>query len=227
MTWALGLLAFAMTVVGLTAFVFFLSWDVPEFVPPCAVVSAAGLATLGWLVSAANQRNLSRKQHTLNLLIQMRHAELYNKHLLAILKLCPSGQRPNARLLGLVFGIEKIKSDSDRDFRRGVIYILNYWEFVCAAMIVGDLDAELVKRTVRQHIVGNYTKFDAIIKRDRQSGDRLTYRHLERIAQEWMLPSDHMSDAPQDSSLTSRISARIEDARRKTGGRFRFWPFLP
>jgi len=62
---------------------------------------------------------------------------------------------------------------------------MNYWEFVCAAVIVGDLDAEMVRRTVRQNIVGYHDKFADVIDHEREVGNRLVHQHLRTIANEW------------------------------------------
>jgi len=153
--------------------------------PPCAVFAAAGLATLGWLIAAANQRTLSRKQHTLNLLMQMRHAEVYNRHHSALSLLSPGATPISDDLLALMRNQRPPANEGEKAFLRAAVYVLNYWEFVCAALTVGDLDAELVRRTVRQHIVGYHSKFAAFIDAERAAGDHLVYKQLRTIANDW------------------------------------------
>jgi len=205
-TWTLGLSAFCMTVGGIIAAVIFMAADLIPFAAPCAVLAAAGLATLGWLISAANQRNLSRKQHTLNLLMQMRHSEFYNKQLGAInaLSVGPSPAAPH--LIALLTRAAAPTNDEQTAFARGAIYILNYWEFVCAAMVVGDLDPELVRRTVRQHIVGYHDKFAALIDHERQTGDALVYRHLRAVADDWRSTNPLPDDAKTPAGGAAGVS---------------------
>jgi hypothetical protein len=185
MTGVLFLVAVAMTAGGATSATAFIVAATPSLAAPSAVMAAAGLATLGWLVSASNQRTLSRKQHTLNLLIQMRHAELYNKHVIALTKLSPGTAKPSPYLTDVLNEITLPANDDEGAFKRAVIYVMNYWEFVCAAVVVGDLDADLVRRTVRQNIVGYHDKFSAIIDHERALGQKLVYRHLRDVANEW------------------------------------------
>ena len=181
----LTLLALVMTVVGGAFAIHFLLAGDNRLAPPCAVFAAAGLATLGWLTAAANQRTLSRKQHTLNLLMQMRHADVYIRHQTAVSLLSPGAVALNDDLLALMQGRRSAKNEGEKAFLRSAVYVLNYWEFVCAALTVGDLDAELMRRTVRQHIVGYHTKFSAFIDSERAAGDRLVYQHLRAVSGEW------------------------------------------
>ena len=151
-------------------------------VMPAAVLAAAGLATLGWLTAAYNQRVLSRKQHTLNLLMQWRNSALYQQHLDAILKLSARGAALTTDQLD--FFTSDDLSFNEEKFRKASVYVLNYWEFICASVIVKDLDAELVRRTVRPHIVGCHHKFEPWISRCQKTNPR-EFEHLCTLAKEW------------------------------------------
>lgn len=150
-------------------------------VPPVAVLSAAGFATLGWLVTALNQRALSRKQHTLNLLMQMRHSDLYRTQVKTITDTAPAGLALTTRQFEILKSPSTIATDGERAFFRAVTYVLNYYEFVCAAVCVGDLDAELIRRTIRPHIVTCHDKFAAPF----EPAESRTYEHLKRVADDW------------------------------------------
>ncbi|WAC59459.1 DUF4760 domain-containing protein [Brevundimonas sp. SL130] len=181
-------MALAMAAGGAIGAIHFILSGQDRLAPPCAVFAAAGLATLGWLIAASNQRTLSRKQHTLNLLMQMRHAEAYNRHHSALSLLSPGATPISAELLALMRDQRQPANEGEKAFRTAAVYILNYWEFVCAALTVGDLDAELMRRTVRQHIVGYHSKFAAFIDAERAAGDRLVYQQLRAIANDWRSP---------------------------------------
>lgn len=176
--------ALVLAVGGLYCAIDFACRDLMNLVAPAAVLSAAGLATLGWLTTASNQRMLSRKQHTLNLLIQWRHSDLYRTNLEAVTRLSPKGAALTPRQLDLLTGKSIAVTTQDSEFVTGATYILNYWEFVCAAVLVGDLDAELIRRTVRPHIVGTYKKFAPKIELDQKANSQ-TFVHLRRLSDRW------------------------------------------
>jgi hypothetical protein len=147
-------------------------------------LSAAGLATLGWIVTARNQRRLSRKQHTFNLIIQMRHSDLFQKRMDVVTKRRAPGIGLTGEDVALLSKPESELTDEERDFARASRYLLNYFEFIASSIAIGDLDAELIRRTIRAHMVGMEKKFRAYIQAE-QAEEKRTFIELSRLAKRW------------------------------------------
>jgi hypothetical protein len=140
-----------------------------------AIVVGVVLATAGWIVNsyislrnhdkqAEHTRNLQRKQHSMNVLLQTRQNPIFNDHRLKLIKAYPPGTDipladkehvlndpgagdPNA------MGGANGQSVSDH-----VYYIANHYEFIAAAIRQGDMDEELFKQTLRGIMVNFHKK---------------------------------------------------------------------
>ena len=116
---------------------------------------AAILATAGWLTTALISRSNSIKQHTMNVLTQVRLSNEMNKHIDTLFSKFP---------LDTVISAQDL-SDSkiQDDWRRSARYIANYYEFLAVALRYGDLDEKLLKDCIRSQFVGFCTKIDVLI----------------------------------------------------------------
>jgi hypothetical protein len=70
-------------------------WD-PSNLQPTATVAVGTLATIGWIVQRDSAMFLSRKQHTLTILMQMRHSEVFNRHRTNVLSRYPMHSNASA-----------------------------------------------------------------------------------------------------------------------------------
>ena len=109
-----------------------------------AISISAILATLGWVVSANINQRSARKQHTFNILLQLRHSEMYNKHVADLSKFakqeCPDGE------INFVpwSKIEQAGAVSD-----DILYVANHFEFIAVGIYSGDLDEGILKGFIR------------------------------------------------------------------------------
>jgi hypothetical protein len=136
-----------------------------------AALIAASLATAGWVYTARRARTLSRKQHTITVLLQAN----FNKEIQdALSKIRPFGLGQN------------FPPTPDEELVNSVRRILNYNEFLAAGLRNGDFDEQLVKDTERTKIVNIYEIFKAYIWSLRNDRNRMSlYEHLEWLHARW------------------------------------------
>lgn len=143
--------------------------------PSIAILIGAALATTGWLYTARRARTLSKKQHTINLMIQ---ASFNKEFLEARNALAPY-------LKDCCFPEDVIKGEND-ELKARFRAILNHYEFVSAGIRNGDLDERLLKDSERSSCTMLYKCCENYIWNLRDSRDRLTlYEHLEWLYERW------------------------------------------
>lgn len=96
-----------------------------------ALVALAGLMVHAWIAV----RN-SRKQHTMDVLLQTRLNPQFSKHAGKIQKTFP-GQMEIAS--------EILNQEDNKEVKESVAWILDYYEFVSTGIIHGDLDERLMR----------------------------------------------------------------------------------
>ncbi|UYN96092.1 MAG: DUF4760 domain-containing protein [Enhydrobacter sp.] len=163
-----------------------------------ATIYAAMMATIGWLTSAflsvRNQieqnrilRDLSRKQHTLNVLLQMRESAEFNKHRYAYAKAFPrnSSIAPD-HLYHLKQEAENNGQNSFDDPHPydALRYLANYFEFLAVALRANDLDESLLKKSLRGVMVNFHSRANAFIKLNQEEEQR-AYEHFCHVVEQW------------------------------------------
>lgn len=109
--------------------------------PQQAAVFAAAAAIGGWLLTAYIARRNSIKQHTMTVLTQVRISAEMNNRIALVFKQFPPGVNMPADYANATSrGDETIRAAS---------YILNYYEFLAAALHHNDLDHDLLKDCIR------------------------------------------------------------------------------
>jgi hypothetical protein len=108
------------------------------------------LATIGWLHAAGEHRHLSRKAHTLNVML----AQDTNPELSGMLDRADDQAALGAKAENHLFTPE-IRS------------ALNFYEFLCAAANDETLDCDLMKRTMRFRMLRFYRNMRVLIEEKR------------------------------------------------------------
>src|SRR5680860_619628 len=139
-----------------------------------AILIAASLATVGWWYTARRARSLSRKQHTINVIMQTQYSELYRKKFSEIIPFLTKGKCPD------------LTNNRNSKHRPAFSLVLNHYEFVAVGIRNGDFDEKLFKDSERGTILQLYCSCKDVIykirdKRERQS----TYEHLEWLGRRW------------------------------------------
>jgi len=120
-----------------------------------------GLATLGWLHQSNATRIANRKQHTLNILMEMRQCDIVIKQQQAVNKKIPHGKPLSKEE---AFDLEKEYRSGEKyiwispPLSWSLSYLLNYYEFISAGVIHGDIDNDFLSNTHKSAIVGLYNR---------------------------------------------------------------------
>lgn len=139
-----------------------------------AILIAAVLATLGWLYTGRRARNLARKQHSMNLLLQ---ASFNNDMRNALHELSPHLRACK---------IPNVESEQDENILKKLRFLLNHYEFVAAGIRNGDLDEELIRDSERGTILTLFECSKDYIESLRNTRRRRAiYEHLEWLHKRW------------------------------------------
>jgi hypothetical protein len=146
--------------------------------------TAAVAATIGWLAQRQAAVDISRKQHTLNILLQLRQSELFNNHRAKIFSVSPdkeivspelASQINDERVVAANYAFNETTGIQKLPLIESIRYICNYYEFLSAAIFHGDIDDALLKTSIGPLMAQTYYKFEYVIdlamtKNRRRSG---------------------------------------------------------
>lgn len=140
-----------------------------------AVLVAALLATVGWIFTARRNWQLSRKQHTINVILQ---ANLSQEYLSNRAKVAPMIKRGSCDV-GVLDG-------TDGSLEISLRRVLNHSEFVAAAIRNGDFDERLMRDAEQASYVQLFKVCQPYIEKLRRERQRATlYEHLEWLSARW------------------------------------------
>jgi hypothetical protein len=152
--------------------------------PSMLLITAAYLASIGWLYTNYTNTINQRKAHTMNILLQMRNSAEFQKH----------RQRLAARIVPIeeadLAGLNAEKKNPD-SYKNGnlplldsVVYIGNYYEFVSVGVESGDLDEAMIFLTLRAIFVTFYNYAEPYILYAQKSNPRL-YINLSNLVKKY------------------------------------------
>lgn len=158
----------------------------PKNVSPVAILIGAYFATIGWIFTGYESRNNNKKAHTLNILLQMRNSPEFNKHREIYMDYINPGKSVSYDLISEINDRLKLATPSLNgrpavDLIRSVRYLCNYYEFICAGYLSGDLDEKLIIRTIRGTVVSFYDEVKQFIDDERRTKDGINYLIFQNI----------------------------------------------
>lgn len=155
----------AVLVIGAFAFGIAATFDTGRLAWIAGPSIAAIAAVLGWLVQRHTSAKIARKQHTVNILLGMRHSDVFQANRanatsefhggnpLSKAQLEKLRAKPDPARFEASNGRAKVPpSDS-------AVYILNYLEYLSVAVMLGDVDEEMVRKSLRAIVVGTLAKY--------------------------------------------------------------------
>lgn len=162
-------------------------------------IFASSSVAVGWFVHEYTQKNSLRKQHTVNVLNSSRMSEVYHAQSKEFNKTYSSKSITKADVdayIGWRKG-EKIKVDNADDFEaeesrlkqvfdsiEAAIYLLNYYEFICAGIHNEDLDEKYLKSTISCITVNLYDTCKELLYEFKRM-NKLYYRYLDFQVSKW------------------------------------------
>lgn len=164
--------------------------------PTAATITlAATVATIGWVVQYFHSRDLHRKQHTMNVLLQFRTGTEFNRNEHNILSRFPSGQFVTGDDVKKL--IKEVRDSSKYEIKNGqrimpvlhsIHNVLNFYENIAFSIRKGDMDKMTIRETLRSIINAMYRKSKAVIRyyvTDEKIGNRQAYEHLRWLVHNW------------------------------------------
>jgi hypothetical protein len=143
----LWLMIIAVTLSVIAAEIFYIRTETGR-----AILVGAYLASLGWIYTNYMTARIQRKAHTMNVLIQLRNSNDFNKHKNAVLARFPLGRPVNKtdmaalndqRMDANAYGPDKVP------LLDSAYFVANYYEFISVGVVDGDLDATMIEHTMR------------------------------------------------------------------------------
>jgi len=139
-----------------------------------AIIIGAALATCGWLYTGRRARTLSRKQHTINVMLQASFNADFVKARNLVADVVGKGKLPDLNL------------PENEELRIAFRMVANHYEFVAAGLRNGDFDERLVRDSERGTLLGLFEKGQDFIWSLRNARRRTTiYEHLEWLHGRW------------------------------------------
>lgn len=156
-----------------------------------ALLISSVLVGSGWWVQAVISKAAARKSHTLNTLMNQRNSELFYKKNSELSEKFGFHKTINENMARKILDPDfidvknkKIKTEY-YDAARGVPYILNYYEFICAGIINNDFDRALMKDCLEMIIESTERRFFYYLKISRNLKGKKAFENFISIADEW------------------------------------------
>lgn len=144
------------------------------------------LATIGWIATVTTTRYLSRRQHTINVLLQHRFNDYFHKHLSTVTAHFPVGTIISKSDAEALFSSVKKKANNDplREVYESIVPILNYYEFLAVGITRGDLN-ENVMRDFYKSMVCNFCEKTHEFIKHAQKDQPTGCEHLIELYKIW------------------------------------------
>ncbi|ONG41582.1 hypothetical protein BKE30_03900 [Alkanindiges hydrocarboniclasticus] len=184
MMWIVGIIFFELFIWGLlyptSDFISFESFESNS--SATGVILGAVAAIIGWLFTTRAQGISDIKANTLNILMNSRFSDEYNRNLLSTTQIY-SNIRATQNRNNHSLDYNSYNSLSFLD-KQSANYMLNYFEFIAAGIRCGDLDEELIKRTLKSIILTNYDFYKEVID-EKQKTNRTSLENLSCLVERW------------------------------------------
>lgn len=119
------------------------------------ILLSALLATAGWVTTTRLSMINTRKQHTFNTLLQLRHSTIYNdhvetirRHLKGTISNIPATAYDNTDLIKQP-SETTTKITQGQQLKSAVQYVANHFEFIAVGIFSKDLDHDILRQFIR------------------------------------------------------------------------------
>lgn len=164
-------------------------------------------AVFAFLYNARERQSQSRKQHTIKILFDTRLSGEFRQHLERRKRHFPEGTTVDA---DEYFRFLEAKRDADtsdddalaqRHSAEAVRSLLNYYEFIALGIATGDLDEDMMRRSVRGIMCNLVADMHAVVAEYRRRDPR-TFEHLARLYASWKNPKQPTIGIPVQDART-------------------------
>lgn len=179
----------ALIIAGAIAFgsyVWLTSQELKDAYSLLGTLFAVVVAAIGWSVAAwIAHRNMVR-QNTTNILFARFSQAPFGEAMHRFHKKFGFELQPRITKDD-IDGLRATKQDDELKTAASVLYLLNYFEFISAGVLRGDLDPTIVRQSVRGFIEHYHDKCEPYIQQ-RQVGNPRVYEHLRKVRAHYREP---------------------------------------
>lgn len=155
--------------------------------------ASASVLIAGFAIWAARARSfhedwLARRKSTMDFLTSLRANEVYERHKerlrdeVGLVREIDDGLAGRLRASRRSPVADDPAARHDAEVAESLTYLLNFYEFVCAAVAYKNFDDEFVYATLGPQIIGIYKRYRPYIAR---SETPLAYLYLTELARRW------------------------------------------
>jgi hypothetical protein len=156
-----------------------INYEKPDTYPiatAAAALFAIAAATSGWAFTSVVTARNARMNHSLNIV-----SDRFSKSEFSIqTSRFNTGFKGKIITKALVEGMTETGTPDDRDAVQALRYLLNYFEYVSAGVLLGELDEMFIKKTLRGNLVHYHDRCAGYI-RELQSQNPLALEHLTML----------------------------------------------
>ncbi|ANB21527.1 hypothetical protein A6K25_09735 [Alteromonas stellipolaris] len=145
---------------------------------------------MGWWVQSNVNAKAARRHHTLNTILNSRSSDIYQKHLGAYSRYVKEGQYIHPKLARWFNHqsepeFSKVKMPIElRDAANGIMYVVNYFEFLALAIEKKDLDEGLLRECFCG-MLPSIEKRAFYLIREAQNKDERYFSAFVNIVEKW------------------------------------------
>lgn len=145
----------------------------------------------GWWVQAVISKAASKKSHTINTLMSQRNSDIFYKNSKSISEKFGFSKTINEDIARIIIdpdhisvSTKKLKSEYN-DAARNVLFILNYYEFICAGIKNNDFDGKLIFDCLSHIIISLEVRYFYFLKISREKDGRECFINIIEIIDLW------------------------------------------
>lgn len=159
--------------------------EATEIYPLLSACATLAVVAVGWAVAGwISHRNTVRQNTNTLLFARFSHAPFGE----AIKRFHDEfGFDLNPRITVSRFDALRVGDEDDKRAVSSMLYILNYYEFICCGILSGDLNAKIVESNIRGIIIYYFDKCEPCIKSWNAENHR-TYEHLIKVRTHYREP---------------------------------------
>jgi hypothetical protein len=154
--------------------------EYPLFTAAVGLIAVA-VAAVGWAFAAWVAHRNSRLQHTINIVFTRFAQAPFADNLKRFHKTFGFDPLPRVTRADIEHAERPEASDEERDAAQAVKFILNYFEFISMGVLKGDLDIEVIRRTLRGNMLYYFDKTAPLIVEARKSNPKSMEHYAELI----------------------------------------------
>lgn len=185
--YVVGLCALIVTgTVAAGVYLYLASEDATEVYPLLAACATLGIAAIGWVVAGGITHRNTIRQNTNNIIFARFSQATFTEALHRFHT--EFGYDENTKITDMK--LEALRStgkDDDRKAATAAGYLLNYFEFISAGVLHGDLDKNIVRNNFRGAIIFYYDKCEPYIRSSNRQNPRV-YEHLIKLRTHYREP---------------------------------------